>query len=133
MTYSVKDFYTKTKHETSSKMALFVDEKDTGAYLMVIGIEARSIAQDRLKSQKAFSMLSDKIEKIEDGLEKRIFERDESEKIKIELASVLVSGWSFVEEFNSESMRDLLSENVGLSDSIIAHASSSANYFKKKH
>ena len=132
MTYSIKDFHTKTLHEASTKMTLRVDNEDTGAHILVKGIHAKSVAQDRLDSQISFSIVADKLEGMSDDVERRIFERDEVESIKVQFASKLITGWSFKECFSSDDAFELLAENPGLSDSVISHASLNANYFTKK-
>lgn len=132
--YSLNDFYTKTNNENATKMPLLFDGEDTGMYLLVTGIEARSVAQHRFESQKDYAAMvdSDFMSSIKNKAEKKKFEIDESERIKVKLASKLVTAWSFGDEFSEDAILGLLNENQGLADSVIAHASTAANYFAKK-
>lgn len=132
MKRSVKDFYTKTRNEKSTKMPLLFDGEDTGVYLMVKGIEARSVADARFNSQIEYALMTEKADATTSVADQRKFRADKSEEIKIDLAVALITGWSFEEEFNAGSIAELLAENAGLSDSVIAHSSTATNYFAKK-
>ena len=128
----LEDFYTKTLNEKASKMPLLMDEKDTGCYLMVTGIQAKSVAMVKLDTQIAYAEMSEKSEDIKDKLKKSIFERDKTEEIQNVFAAELINGWSFDEKCDDKAKRKLLEENQGLCSSVIAHAATSSEYFAKK-
>ena len=130
--YTLEDFHTKTRNEKATKMPLLFDGEDTGIHLMVKGIEARSVAQARLGSQIAYAACAEHIETLASETEKKKYLSDSLELIKTDLAMALMVGWSFSEKFTTEAADILLQENQGLADSIVAHASTAANYFEKK-
>ena len=130
--FSLSDFHTKTLQETPSKMPLLMDGEDTGCFLMVTGLEAKSVAQHRLDSQVSYGRLSDESESIEDKYEKLTFINDGQEAVQNLLASNLIAGWSFDQEFTREEAVKLLDENKGLCASVIAHAATGKEYFAKK-
>lgn len=128
----LEDFYTKTLNEKSAKMPLLMDDEDTGCYLMVKGIEAKSVAQHRLESQIAYAEMAEEAAKIEDSIKQSVFERDRTEEIQLVLAAQLVTGWSFSEKCDDSSKLKLLDENQGLCAAVIAHAATPSEYFAKK-
>ena len=130
--YSVKDFHTKSNNEKSTKMPLLFDKVDSGMHFMVKGIESRSCATPRLASQISYADMIGESESFPEGVDKKEFLLDGEETIKIELAALLITGWSFEEKFTVDAVRELLQENNGLSDFVIAHASTASNYFAKK-
>lgn len=130
-TYSIEDFFTKTISEKGTKMALLLDGDDTGCYLMVKGIESRSVQRARVVAQVRYAEAVESSDLITDKIEKEISARQSKEVTEIELAMSLVVGWSFG-EFNETLLKQLLSENQGLSIAVIAHATTPSNYLKKK-
>lgn len=129
--YTLSDFMTKDKNETATKMPLMYDGNDTGCYLMVKGIESKSIQRARITAQVGYADAAEKSEAIKDKIDKAEFERTEKESIEIELAVKLIDGWSF-NECNEDGKRELLEQNQGLAFAVIAHATTPSNYLEKK-
>jgi hypothetical protein len=130
-TYKLSDFMTKDKNETATKMTLMYDEVDTGCFLMVKGIEAKSIQRARINAQVSYADAAEKSEAIKDNIDKAEFNRDQKELVEIELALNLVADWSFG-EFTQDALTELLNQNQGLAFAVIAHATTPSNYLEKK-
>ena len=130
--FKFEDFFTKTRNEAASKMPLLMDNADTGCYFMVKGMEARSVARQRLNAQVAYAALAEEAESIADKANKIEFDRLGTESIQIELAKTLIVGWSFHAECDDDGISKILEENQGLSSHVIAHAMTSEMYFAKK-
>ena len=75
--------------------------------------------------------MAEALDKITGKVEKAEFERDHKERIEIELAVNLVSGWSFGEMDGKKELFDLLLQNKGLAIAVIAHAATPKNYALK--
>lgn len=129
----LSDFYTKNLHETPSTMPLLMGGEETGCYLLVTGIEAKSVAQYRLESQVAYGRMSEHTETIKDKYERMVYERDSTEEIQNQLAEKLIVDWSFDETCTEDGKMELLRQNSGLCSAVIAHASTAEEYFAKKH
>jgi hypothetical protein len=130
-TYSIEDFFTKTISEKGTKMPLLLDGEDTGCYLMVKGIESRSVQRARVVAQVRYAEAVESYEATTDKIEKELTTRQDKESTEIELALSLVVGWSFG-EFSEALLNQLLAENQGLSIAVIAHATTPSNYLQKK-
>ncbi len=130
-TYKLSDFMTKDKNETATKMTLMYNEVDTGCFLMVKGIEAKSIQRARINAQVSYADAAEKSEAIKDKTDNAEFNRDQKEAIEIELALNLVDDWSFG-EFTQDALSELLNQNQGLAFAVIAHATTPSNYLEKK-
>jgi len=130
-TYQLSDFMTKDKNETATKMSLMYDDKDTGCFLMVKGIEAKSIQRARINAQIGYADAAEKSETIKGKVNKAEFNRDQKELVEIELALNLVDDWSFG-EFTPDALTELLNQNQGLAFAVIAHATTPGNYLEKK-
>ena len=128
--FTLADFMTKDLNETATKMPLLFDGKDTGCYLMVKGIESKSVQRDRITAQVAYADMAEALEKITDKIEKAEFERDTKELIEINLALALISDWSFA-DFELVAAKELLSQNKGIALGVIAHAATPNNYLLK--
>ncbi len=122
---------TKTNNETATKMPLMFDGNDTGCFLMVKGIEAKEVQRARITAQVGYADAAEKSELIKDKVDKIEFERTEKEAVEIALAAELVTGWSFDEMDGKQKLIELLIENQGLAISIIAHATTPANFLLK--
>ena len=129
--YTLSDFMTKDKNETATKMALMYDGNDTGCYLMVKGIDAKSIQRARITAQVGYADAAEKSETIKDKIERAEFERNEKEQIEIDLAVSLIDGWSF-DDYEPENVVKLFAQNQGLAFGVIAHATTPSNYLEKK-
>ena len=129
--YTLADFMTKDLNETATKMPLLFDGKDTGCYLMVMGIESKSVQRARIVAQVQYADMAEDAEKIADKVDRALFEKEKKEQIEVGLALELIAGWSFedqTEEFNYQS---LLSQNQGIALGVIAHAATPQNYLLK--
>ena len=129
--FTLADFMTKDLNETATKMPLLFDGDDTGCYLMVLGIETKSVQRARITAQVAYADMAEASEKITDKIDKAEFDRDTKESIEIQLAASLVIGWSFGEMDGKQELIDLLHQNKGLSIAVIAHAATPKNYALK--
>ena len=130
-TYKLSDFFTKDKNEESTKMALMYDDEDTGCFLMVKGIEAKSMQRARITTQVNYADAAEKSATIADKIERAQFERETKEQIEIVLANELVTDWSFG-NYTPSKLLHLLDQNQGLAFAIIAHATTPSNYLEKK-
>lgn len=130
-TYKLEDFFAKTNCETSSKMPLKVDGKDTGQYLMVVGSQARSVVRAKIDYGVGIAELNEKLAKIDDKTERSILKIDSEELITNEYAAKLVDGWSFP-DFSKGAIENLLSENPAISHAVIAHAHNDSGVIKGK-
>ena len=130
-TYTLSDFMTKDKNEVSTKMALLYDDEDTGCYLTVKGIHAKSIQRARITAQVGYADAAEKSELIKDKIDRAEFERAQKERIEIDLALTLVDGWSF-DDYEPEAISNLFKQNQGLAFAVIAHATTPSNYLEKK-
>ena len=129
--FKLEDFFTKDLAEKAAKMPLMYDGKDTGCFLMVKGIDAKSVQRARIIAQVGYADAAEESELIKDKLEKAEFERNIKEDIEIKLALELVDGWSF-DGFDKEKIAELLQQNQGLAFAVIAHATTPSNYLAKK-
>lgn len=129
--YTLSDFMTKDKNETATEMKLMYDGNDTGCYLMVKGIDAKSIQRARITAQVGYADAAEKSELIKDKIDRAEFERNEKEQIEIELAVNLIDGWSFG-DYEPENVIKLFAQNQGLAFAVIAHATTPSNYLEKK-
>lgn len=129
--FTFEDFMTKTNNEQSTKMDLLFDKVNTGCYLMVKGIEAKSIQRSRIVARVKYADLADDLKLIEDKVERANHEKDEKEAIEIGLALDLIDGWSFGEMDGKQKLVELLLENQGLAFGVIAHATTPDNYLAK--
>jgi hypothetical protein len=129
---NLSDFHTKTLNEKPSKMTLFLDDEATSEYLLITGLEAKSVAQARLNSQIAYAEMQEQAELIKDKFERLQITNDRTEEIQVALAMALVSGWSFNDKCDDAAKRKLLEENTGLCAKVIAHAAEPSEYFAKK-
>ena len=129
--YELKDFFTKTNNETSSKMILEMDGVKTDHYFMVLGGQARGVQRAVIQAQVSYADVFEQSKSIKDKADKLEFERDGKEAVEIQLALALVTGWSFG-EFNQDDFKNLLDENKGLALSIYGFANTTSNYLKKK-
>lgn len=128
--FTLADFQTKSLSETSTKMPIHFENEDTGCYLMVKGIESKSVQRARIVAQVAYADLADEAEKIKDKVDKELFIREQKENIEIDLACQLITGWSF-DDFSQELLLDLMEQNTGLAFGVIAHATTPSNYLAK--
>lgn len=126
--FTLADFMTKDLNETATKMPLLFDGKDTGCFLMVKGIESKSVQRARIEAQVAYADMAEEAEKITDKVERAEYERNAKELINIVLATELVVGTSFDDD---TAAKELLGQNQGLALSVIAHATTPSNYLKK--
>lgn len=129
--YKLSDFNTKDNNEKSTEMKLMYDEKDTGCFLMVKGIEAKSIQRARITAQVGYADAAEKSELIKGKIDKAEFERAQKERIEIDLALALVDNWSFP-DFEQDGLNNLFKQNQGLAFAVIAHATTPGNYLEKK-
>ena len=130
--YKLEDFFTKSIAEKATKMPLMYDDKDTGCHLMVKGIDAKSVQRARIIAQIGYADAADAIDKIECKIEQEEYSRSAKEKIEIDLAVELISGWSFGKLDGKLKVIELLLENQGLAFGVIAHATTPSNYLVKK-
>ena len=131
--YSLDDMFTSTNSEKGSKMPLFIHgDVDTGHYLKVKGNGAKSVAKSRLTASKNVGIMNEESLEFAEGPEREEFILDALESIKLPYAIDLVCGWSFDETITPELVSRLITENDGLSDSIINHASNEQNLLSKK-
>ena len=130
--YKLSDFMTKDLNETATKMPLMYDDKDTGCFLMVKGIESKSVQRARITAQVGYADLAEEAEKITDKIEKEEFTREKKESIEIMWALDLVTGWSFDEMDGNKKLCELLHQNQGMAFAVIAHAATPGNYLPKK-
>ena len=129
--YVLSDFFTKDISEKATKMKLMYDDKDTGCFLMVKGIDAKSIQRARIIAQVSYAEAAEKSELIKDKIDKTEFERAQKERIEINLALTLLDSWSF-DDFSPENTEKLFKQNQGLAFAVIAHATTPGNYLVKK-
>ena len=129
--YVLSDFFTKDISEKATKMKLMYDDKDTGCFLMVKGIDAKSIQRARITAQVGYADAAEKSEVIKDKIDKAEFERAQKERIEINLALTLLDSWSF-DDFSPENTEKLFKQNQGLAFAVIAHATTPGNYLVKK-
>ena len=122
---------TKDLNENATKMPLLYDDKDTGCFLMVKGVEAKSIQRARITAQVGYANAAEKSELIKDKIDKAEFECKQKERIEIELALCLIADWS-LPDYTPENVNKLFSQNQGLAFAVIAHAATSSNYLEKK-
>lgn len=132
ITMQFKHFLTKTNQEKATKLPLLIDGEDTGQYLMVKGLEARSVAQAKLKSQIEYARIEERMDEIGDEVEKRVFEIQERQKVQVDLSIELIDSWSFDEKCTHKTKRQLLEENDALPMVVIGHAASAREYTEKK-
>lgn len=130
--FTLEDFHSKTNQENPSKMPLLMDGEDTGCYLLVKGMSARSVAQAKLESQIAYARIEEAVSQIEDEIEKRVYEKEEQERVQNKFACALVSGWSFSNKCTEKEKANLFDEQEGLSSLVISHAAESKEYMAKK-
>lgn len=129
--FTLDDFFTKNLNEKATNMALMYDDEDTGCYLTILGIEAKSVQRARIIAQVDYADMAEAEEKITDSVDKAEFKRDTKENIEIDLAMKLVTGWSFG-EFSKGKLLELFEQNQGLAIGVIAHATTPENYLAKK-
>ena len=130
--YSLEDFYSKTKQDAGAKMPLKIGDEDTGHYLMVKGLSARSIAQQKTDWQIAYARLIESAENIKDKIERNVFISNEKKNLNDKLACLIVSGWSFSQECTEEEKLKLFDENEDMSELVIQMAADSDAYLAKK-
>ena len=133
-TFTLADFMTKDLNETATKMPLLFDGKDTGCYLMVKGIESKSVQRSRIEAQVQYADMAEDAEKITDKIERALFEKEKKEQIEVGLAINLIAGWSFGNDedgFDVAKVQSLLFQNQGVSLAVIAHAATPKNYALK--
>ena len=131
-TYKLEDFFTKSIAEKATKMPLMYDGKDTGCYLMVKGIDAKSVQRARIVAQVGYADAAEAVEQIKDKIEREEYSRKAKEEIEINLATDLVTDWSFNKLDGKKEVIKLLLENQGLAFAVIAHATTPSNYLTKK-
>ena len=125
--YTLADFMTKELNETATEMPLLFDGEETGCYLLVKGIESKSVQRERITAQVAYADMAEALDKIKDKVERAEYERDNKEAIEIQLAKSLIVGWSFGDLDHTE-LLDLLNQNKGIALGVIAHAATPKNY-----
>lgn len=130
--YSLEDFYSKSKQEVGAKMPLMIGSEDTGHYLMVKGLSARSIAQQKIDWQIAYARLIESAEKIDDKVERNVFIANEKKNLNDKLACLIVSGWSFSAKCTEAEKLKLFDENEDMSELVIQLAADSDAYLAKK-
>lgn len=127
----LEDFFTNSINSTGSKLTLQIDGVDTEHFLMVKSIDCTEAFRERINVRAALPLIDEKTKDIENP-EMRGYEVDrlQDEAYK-PLAALLVSGWSFG-ELDTDDLRKLFDENIGLSFSVVAHASARQGLRKKK-
>ena len=129
--YKLEDFFTNTLAETPAKMPLLHGKVDTGQYLFVLGSNSPKLKRPIIKYRNDYSKVLEESKSIEDKIDRELFIAEKTEELDLELASAMTSGTSFSESDKEQAIK-ILSENTGLSNSVIAFSFDNEKYLAKK-
>ena len=127
----LSDFFTNTINANGSKMFLMLNGQKTDHYFIVKGINCKSVMREKISARAAVSSIEDQLKDMEEGeLKDAEIHRLKDDAYK-PLAAALVSDWSFSDAVDSN-LSKLFNENLGLTFSVINHASEDENLKAKK-
>lgn len=129
--YNLEDFFTATLNDKPAPMPLLLNGKETGQSLFVLGSESTRLKRAISAYRKSYSELLEEAKGISDKFDQDELIIDKTSALNLSLASEMVTGTSFGND-DKENAIKILTENKGLSQSVVAFSFDNGNYLKKK-